>query len=144
MKTGFVCASGFNVVATATRGGRTLIAVVLGALSGAERTVKAAQLLDDGFSKWGGTGDNIATLPSGNGGRAYSICDDVRRKGGGVRWPTMPRQLGNHLSPGVVQLGGNARRHLGPLHVAGPQGARRRGDDPHALRPRRARSARPR
>ncbi len=84
MKTGFVCASGFNVVATATRGGRTLIAVVLGALSGAERTVKAAQLLDDGFGKWGGSGYSVASLPSGQGGRAYSICDDVRRKGGGA------------------------------------------------------------
>lgn len=79
MKTGFVCASGFNVVATATRGGRTLIAVVLGALSGTERTVKAAQLLDDGFSKWGG-GYTLASLPS-QGGRAQSICGDVRRGG---------------------------------------------------------------
>jgi D-alanyl-D-alanine carboxypeptidase len=84
MKTGFVCASGFNVVATATRGGRTLIAVVLGALSGAERTVKAAQLLDDGFGKWGGFGYTVATLPSGNGGRAQSICADVRRGGGAL------------------------------------------------------------
>jgi D-alanyl-D-alanine carboxypeptidase len=82
MKTGFVCASGFNVVATATRGGRTLIAVVLGAHSGSERTVKAAQLLDDGFGKWGGFGSgNVANLPSGSGGRAYSICDTVRRGG---------------------------------------------------------------
>jgi D-alanyl-D-alanine carboxypeptidase len=84
MKTGFVCASGFNVVATATRGGRTLIAVVLGALSGSERTVKAAQLLDDGFSKWGGFGYTATTLPSGNGGRAQSICADVRRGGGAL------------------------------------------------------------
>ena len=30
MKTGFICASGYNVVATATRNGRRLIAVVLG------------------------------------------------------------------------------------------------------------------
>jgi D-alanyl-D-alanine carboxypeptidase len=30
MKTGFVCASGFNMVGTATRDGRTLVAVVLG------------------------------------------------------------------------------------------------------------------
>lgn len=82
MKTGFVCASGFNVVATATRGGRTLIAVVLGALSGTERTIKAAQLLDDGFSKWGG-GYSVASLPA-QGGRAFNICDDVRRKGGGA------------------------------------------------------------
>lgn len=81
MKTGFVCASGFNVVSTATRNGRTLIAVVLGATSGAERTVKAAQLLDDGFGKWGGFGGSISSMPAGNGGRAYSICDSVRRGG---------------------------------------------------------------
>ena len=31
MKTGYICASGFNLVASATREGRTLIAVVLGA-----------------------------------------------------------------------------------------------------------------
>ena len=30
MKTGFICASGFNLVATATRNGKRLIAVVLG------------------------------------------------------------------------------------------------------------------
>lgn len=83
MKTGYVCASGFNVVATATRGGRTLIAVVLGALSGTERTIRAAQLLDDGFSKWGGAGYSVASLPS-QGGRASSICGDVQRRGGGV------------------------------------------------------------
>jgi D-alanyl-D-alanine carboxypeptidase len=83
MKTGFVCASGFNVVATATRGGRTLIAVVLGAFSGAERTVKAAQLLDEGFGKWGGLGYDVASLPA-SGTRAPNICDDVRRKGGGA------------------------------------------------------------
>ena len=34
MKTGFICASGFNLVATATRSGKQLIAVVLGAPSG--------------------------------------------------------------------------------------------------------------
>ena len=30
MKTGFICASGFNLVASATRNGKRLIAVVLG------------------------------------------------------------------------------------------------------------------
>jgi D-alanyl-D-alanine carboxypeptidase len=50
MKTGFICASGFNLVATATRNGRRLIAVVLGAPSGASRAEKAAQLLERGFS----------------------------------------------------------------------------------------------
>ena len=49
MKTGFICASGFNLVATATRDNKRLIAVVLGAPSGAARAVKAAALLESGF-----------------------------------------------------------------------------------------------
>ncbi len=53
MKTGFVCASGFNLVSAAERNGRTLIAVVFGATSAADRTLKAAQLLDQGFSGGG-------------------------------------------------------------------------------------------
>lgn len=49
MKTGFICASGFNLVATATRNNKRLIAVVLGAQSSAQRAAKAAQLLERGF-----------------------------------------------------------------------------------------------
>jgi D-alanyl-D-alanine carboxypeptidase len=49
-KTGFICASGYNLVASATRDGRRLIAVVLGASSSAVRALKAAQLLERGFS----------------------------------------------------------------------------------------------
>jgi D-alanyl-D-alanine carboxypeptidase len=49
-KTGFVCASGYNLVASATRNGRRLIAVVLGASSGHARAVKAAQMLERGFA----------------------------------------------------------------------------------------------
>ncbi|MGA2495697.1 MAG: D-alanyl-D-alanine carboxypeptidase family protein [Roseiarcus sp.] len=54
MKTGFTCPAGFNVVATATHGGRRLIVVVLGAPSPLERTMEAARLFDAGFAKWGG------------------------------------------------------------------------------------------
>ena len=50
MKTGFICASGFNLVASATRNGKRLIAVVLGAPSSAARALKAAQLLERGFN----------------------------------------------------------------------------------------------
>ncbi len=49
MKTGFICASGFNLVATATRNGRRMIAVVLGANSDGARAIKAAQLFERGF-----------------------------------------------------------------------------------------------
>src|SRR5713101_2415914 len=54
MKTGFICASGFNLVASATRDGKRLIAVVLGAPSSAARAMKAAQLLERGFNSNGG------------------------------------------------------------------------------------------
>jgi D-alanyl-D-alanine carboxypeptidase len=57
MKTGFICASGFNLVASATRNGRRLIAVVLGAPSSPMRAAKAAQLLETGFN-----GNSLAWL----------------------------------------------------------------------------------
>jgi D-alanyl-D-alanine carboxypeptidase len=50
MKTGFICASGFNLVATASRDGKRMIAVVMGAPSSAVRAVQAAQLLEQGFN----------------------------------------------------------------------------------------------
>jgi D-alanyl-D-alanine carboxypeptidase len=49
MKTGFICSSGFNVVASATREGRRLITVIMGSPSASERTHKAADLFDRGF-----------------------------------------------------------------------------------------------
>ena len=49
MKTGFTCASGYNVVASATRNGRRLVAIVLGDVSGAIRTQHATELLEAGF-----------------------------------------------------------------------------------------------
>lgn len=51
MKTGFVCASGFNLVGTATQNGRTLAAIVLGEKSQVARAEKAANLLAEGFTK---------------------------------------------------------------------------------------------
>ncbi len=50
MKTGFICASGFNLVASASRDGKRLITVVLGAPSSPVRAVKTAQLLERGFN----------------------------------------------------------------------------------------------
>ena len=50
MKTGFICASGFNLIASATRGDRRLIAIVLGAPSSAARAAKAASMLEQGFN----------------------------------------------------------------------------------------------
>ncbi len=50
MKTGFICASGMNIVATAKRGNKYLMAIILGASSKRERSEMAALLLKKGFS----------------------------------------------------------------------------------------------
>lgn len=86
MKTGFTCPSGFNLVASATRGRRQLIAVVLGHSSSKERTERAAELLDAGFGKWmfWRTGQEVATLPA-MGGSAPNlrpeICEKRKKRG---------------------------------------------------------------
>jgi D-alanyl-D-alanine carboxypeptidase len=52
MKTGFICDSGFNIVVSATREGRKLVAVVLGEPSVATRRVRATDLLENGFKRY--------------------------------------------------------------------------------------------
>jgi len=52
MKTGFICASGFNVVASATRNGRRMIVVVLGARSTKARRIRAIELFDHAFANY--------------------------------------------------------------------------------------------
>src|SRR6478672_11412335 len=52
MKTGFICNSGYNVVASATRDGRKLVAVVLGEVSIASRRDRATDLLENGFKRY--------------------------------------------------------------------------------------------
>ncbi|NDY55803.1 D-alanyl-D-alanine carboxypeptidase [Desulfovibrio sulfodismutans] len=49
LKTGFVNASGFNIVVTAKRGDTRLLAVVLGARSPKVREIQTARLIDEGF-----------------------------------------------------------------------------------------------
>lgn len=51
MKTGFICAGGFNIVASAKRGNKRLIVVVLGGRSSASRNEDTAKLFEKGFSR---------------------------------------------------------------------------------------------
>src|SRR5450830_1142760 len=88
MKTGFICASGYNLVASATRNGRRLIAIVLGAYSGAVRSQKAAQLLERGFNSGGlswltpslGTVDALAPIDAQPPNLREEMCGGHRRK----------------------------------------------------------------
>jgi D-alanyl-D-alanine carboxypeptidase len=62
MKTGFVCASGFNLVASATRNGRRLIAVVMGMRNSAVRAAAAKEMLNSGFDMSPAPRSKIADL----------------------------------------------------------------------------------
>ncbi|WP_350335451.1 D-alanyl-D-alanine carboxypeptidase family protein [Coralliovum pocilloporae] len=61
MKTGFICASGFNIVASARRGNTELMAVVLGSLTAKDRAEMTANLLYHGFKGRGLDNKRTAT-----------------------------------------------------------------------------------
>lgn len=90
MKTGFICASGFNLVATATRNNKRLIAVVLGAQSSSQRAMKAAQLLERGFGgnklSWLkpslGTVDALAPIDASPPNLRDEMCGPKRKRPG--------------------------------------------------------------
>jgi D-alanyl-D-alanine carboxypeptidase len=77
MKTGFTCAAGFNVVASATHGGRRLIAVVLGSPTPRERTAKAIALFERGFNQWGGGSGLVSDLASPGVGPAPDMHQEI-------------------------------------------------------------------
>jgi D-alanyl-D-alanine carboxypeptidase len=88
MKTGFICASGFNVVATATRNGRKLIVVVFGSRSGTVRSEKAAQLFEKGFASGGlswlmpslGTVDALQPIAAAPVNMRDEVCGKHRKR----------------------------------------------------------------
>lgn len=82
MKTGFTCSAGFNLVASATRGGRKLIVAVLGAPSAKLRTVQAATLLDKVFAGQGSHFGSIQALSSPGVAPAPDQRDSVCRNRG--------------------------------------------------------------
>ena len=87
-KTGFICASGYNLVASATRNGKRLIAVVLGSSSGQARAVRAAQLLERGFGGNGlgwlkpalGTVDNLVPIDATPPNLREEMCNGKRKR----------------------------------------------------------------
>lgn len=86
MKTGFICASGFNQVSSATRNGRTVVSVVLGAESLGARADMSAELLQQALTTRANAGVTLETLaPYGEGREQVTdisneICSQTARK----------------------------------------------------------------
>jgi D-alanyl-D-alanine carboxypeptidase len=74
-KTGFVCASGFNVTVSALRGSRRVIGVVLGSPSAATRTLVMRELLNTGLSEAASPVGNLRTMKA----EAPMPAADLRR-----------------------------------------------------------------
>jgi D-alanyl-D-alanine carboxypeptidase len=80
IKTGYIAASGFNLVASAKRNGRRLIGVVFGGQSAGARDRHMAELLDAAFARQpGSSGVQVADLPEqGEDGPAMAETTDYR------------------------------------------------------------------
>lgn len=116
MKTGFICSSGFNVVATATHGNRRLLVVVLGAHSGVERTLIAASLFDRGFadSGWGGPG-TLDTLPLPTSATPPDMRDSICGAGRGARGEEEAENAPQSASPLFALFKGGASDWEAPV-----------------------------
>lgn len=82
MKTGFICASGFNQVSSATRNGRSVISVVLGEDSLGARADESARLLHKGLTTKSGSFPTLTQIrPDGTeGGQVNDISEQICSK----------------------------------------------------------------
>jgi len=83
LKTGFICASGFNIVGSAVRDGRRLVAVAFGFRRGDLRDEFLVRLFDEAFAlKTGGSRQKVWQLRNGEGGPVtvlpYGECGGIR------------------------------------------------------------------
>ncbi len=62
LKTGYIRASGYNLAASAIRGGRRFIAVVFGGETIEDRNTRVAALLESAFAASGGTGEYVVAV----------------------------------------------------------------------------------
>jgi len=88
-KTGYVCASGFNVAVSAVRGGRRVVGVVLGSPSAATRTRIMQELLDRGLAGATELRGNLRTVRAD----APAPGTDLRRRKCGRQGPRIGTTL---------------------------------------------------
>ena len=116
MKTGFTCAAGWNLVASASRDGRKLIAVILGAPNLRSRTIMAAALFDRGFAG--------IDRPS-----SKSLADLAAQTSmnSPAAAPDMHQSICRKRGKAVAQFNTDLNRLMAPLLAAHAKAPRRRG-----------------
>jgi D-alanyl-D-alanine carboxypeptidase len=110
MKTGFICDSGFNIVVSATREGRKLVAIILGEPSIASRRERAVDLLDNGFKRYfwkslfGTSLDGLAIQASLSTGPTHlrdSVCGVAKARPGPGRKIARKRSKSRNTASGA-------------------------------------------
>lgn len=117
MKTGYICASGFNIVATVTRGGRRMLAVVMGGRKAVDRDATAARLIESALLAPPLPLD-VGSIPHAGGSPTDMtpfVCGGRKPPAGGdteavleakARWTrtfrSMPRTLGEPVRLGLL------------------------------------------
>ncbi len=86
IKTGFIGASGFNLVTSVVRGGRPLVGTVMGGSSGRWRDDRMIQLLDQSYAVVASRGAVRGKMYPGN----LPLAKNGSRKGAGVDASTLP------------------------------------------------------
>lgn len=111
MKTGFVCASGFNLVASAQQDGRELMAVVLGADTAQGRANWAQELLTQGFSR-APAQIRVADLDNHRGANPFDMTAEVCKGKSGVKLASARALKGYGVSLGRYRSRADAARVL--------------------------------
>lgn len=129
IKTGYIRASGFNLVASARRGGKRVIAVVFGGKTSKSRDRRVATLLDKGFAALqpvvvasSGKRRNLQTsatrAKSRSAGKAKSAKVAARTR----RRPPASRAASGRIRSWAIQVG--AYNRYAPAHLAVTRAAR--------------------
>jgi len=113
MKTGFTCPAGWNIVASAQRNGRHLIAVVFGASSPRVRNDEAALLFDRGFDL-STNGQKLDALPASGVSSPPNMRDAICRGHGKARMFEMQEDFVAAM-PGAAPSFTVGRGGAGPL-----------------------------
>jgi len=85
LKTGFVCASGYNISATARRSHTRILAVVMGAHSPWVRCSEAERLIEVGFRETGAPYNDLKTVAPTTAAKRKELSAGGRRYAGGVQ-----------------------------------------------------------
>jgi D-alanyl-D-alanine carboxypeptidase len=109
MKTGFTCAAGWNLVASASQGGRKLIAVILGAPNLRSRTIMAAALFDRGFAGIDRPSKSLADLAAQTSMNSPAAA------------PDMGQSICRKRGKAVAQFNTELDRLMAPLRAAKPK-----------------------